>query len=96
MCRADYYKLIGLTQALACAIVPRAVTSQSIGARIKATREARQIKRIELAVAAGLTSNTIRNYEEGFTKVPADNLGRIAEILEADVRWLIEGEELVA
>lgn len=72
------------------------MTSQSIGARIKATREARQIKRIELAVAAGLTSNTIRNYEEGFTKVPADNLGRIAEILEADVRWLIEGEELVA
>lgn len=56
------------------------------------------MKRIELAVAAGLTSNTIRNYEEGFTKVTAENLARIALALDANVVWLIHGdkEEAVA
>lgn len=51
------------------------------------------MKRIELAVLAGLTSNTIRNYEEGFTKITVENLDRIALALDADVRWLVQGKE---
>lgn len=72
------------------------MTNADIGARIKTVRQARGVKRIELAVAVGLTSNTIRNYEEGFTKATADNLARIAMALDADVRWLIHGDKEAA
>ena len=54
------------------------------------------MKRIELAVLAGLTSNTIRNYEEGLTKVTVDNLSRIAPAIDADVAWLIYGDKEAA
>lgn len=52
------------------------------------------MKRIQLAVAADVTSNTIRNYEEGFTRPSIENLRRIAAALDVDVLWLIEGDRV--
>ena len=68
------------------------MNSQRIGSRIKQARQARSVKRIELAVAVGVTSNTIRNYEEGLTRIDADVLARISLALEADERWLLHGD----
>ena len=72
------------------------VSNSEIGERLKSSRKAAGLKRDQLAVAAGLTSNTIRNYEEGLTFPSLDPLYRISRVLEVDIRWLIDGTEVAA
>jgi len=53
------------------------------------------MKRLELAAAAGLSLNTIRNYEDGLTEPSSiGNLRRIAGVLDVDVLWLIDGDRV--
>lgn len=69
------------------------MTNQGLGIRLKSTREAQGLKRIQLAVAADVTSNTIRNYEEGLTGASLEPLIRIAKALDVDLMWLVEGDK---
>lgn len=51
------------------------------------------MKRVQLAAAADLSLNTIRNYEDGRTQPSGiDNLRRIAAALDVDLLWLIDGD----
>lgn len=53
------------------------------------------MRRVELAAAAGLALNTVRNYEDGRTEDPSLHaLRRIAEALDVDVLWLIDGDRV--
>jgi transcriptional regulator with XRE-family HTH domain len=85
---------MGLTQAAASVIVPRVVTSDGIGARIKEAREALQMRQVQLAADTGLALNTIRNYELNLTAQSIENLRLIADALDVDVLWLIDGDRV--
>lgn len=50
------------------------------------------MRRVDLAARTGLASNTIRNYEEELTDHSIPNLRAIADALEVDVLWLIDGD----
>jgi transcriptional regulator with XRE-family HTH domain len=52
------------------------------------------MRRVELAAAAGLAANTIRNYEDGLTSPDIEYLRRIADALDVDVLWLIDGDRV--
>jgi len=52
------------------------------------------MRRVKLAADADLALNTIRNYEEGRTPPSIENLRRIADALDVDVLWLIDGDRV--
>ena len=83
-----------LTQAGESVIVPRVVTSNGIGTRIREAREGASLKRVKLAAEANLALNTIRNYEDGRTPPSIENLRRIADALDVDLLWLIDGDRI--
>ena len=64
---------------------------------MREARELAKMKRLHLAAATDLSLGTIRNYEEGLTK-PSDieNLRRIADALDVDLMWLIDGDRVGA
>jgi transcriptional regulator with XRE-family HTH domain len=70
------------------------VTSNGIGARIKEAREAVPMRQVQLAAATGLALNTIRNYELNLTAQSIENLRLIADALDVDVLWLIDGDRV--
>lgn len=72
------------------------MASNGIGGRVKEARERQGMKRIQLAVAVDVTSNTIRNYEEGLTRIDAAVLARISDALGTDSEWLLHGDKEVA
>jgi transcriptional regulator with XRE-family HTH domain len=75
-------------------IVPRVVTSDGIGARVKEARLAAGWKRVKLAAEADITPNTVRNYEEGLTAPQIPILRSIAGALDVDLMWLIDGDRV--
>lgn len=75
-------------------IVPRVVTSNGIGARVKEARLAAGWKRVKLAAEADITPNTVRNYEDGHTQPNLQILRQIADALDVDLMWLIDGDRV--
>jgi transcriptional regulator with XRE-family HTH domain len=75
-------------------IVPRTVTSQSIGERIAMARVNAGMRRVDLASRAGLALNTIRNYEDGRTTPLLENLPKVADALDVELLWLLEGDRV--
>lgn len=59
--------------------------------RIKLARIRSGMEQRDFAAELGVTVRTVANYEK--TRVPWKRLGRIAEILNVDRDWLIDGEE---
>lgn len=70
------------------------MTSQGIGARIREAREAVPMRQVQLAADTGLALNTIRNYELNLTAQSIENLRLIADALDVDVLWLIDGDRV--
>ena len=83
-----------MTQALDYGTLPRVVTSNGIGARIREAREGAGLRRLELAANTGLSLNTIRNYEENLTAPSVESLRLISEATSVDLLWLIDGERV--
>jgi transcriptional regulator with XRE-family HTH domain len=52
------------------------------------------MKRVKLAAEADITPNTVRNYEEGLTAPQIPILRQIADALDVDVLWLIDGDRI--
>jgi len=53
------------------------------------------MKRVKLAAEADITPNTVRNYEEGLTtehSLPI--LRKIADVLDVDLYWLLDGDRV--
>jgi len=65
--------------------------NDGMGTRLREAREAAGMKRVKLAAEADITPNTVRNYEEGLTDPSIQILRRIADALDVDVLWLIDG-----
>lgn len=70
------------------------MTSNGIGARIREARESASLRRVDLAAKTGLASNTIRNYEDSITAQSLENLRLIADALDVDMLWLIDGDRI--
>jgi len=78
-----------------CVIVPRVVTNNGIGARVKEARLAAGWKRVKLAAEADITPNTVRNYEDGHTtQYTLEILRQLADALDVDLLWLIDGDRV--
>lgn len=52
------------------------------------------MRQVQLAAATGLALNTIRNYELNLTAQSIENLRLIADALDVDVLWLIDGDRV--
>jgi transcriptional regulator with XRE-family HTH domain len=63
-----------------------------IGGRIARARRERGLTQEELAELVGVSPRSIQGYEAGKI-VPYRRLGRIAEVTERDLRWLLEGDD---
>lgn len=61
---------------------------------MKEARLAAGWKRVKLAAEADITPNTVRNYEEGLTAPQIPILRQIADALDVDVLWLIDGDRV--
>ena len=53
------------------------------------------MKQVDLASRSGLSLGTVRNYEQGNTS-PASlqNLRQIADALDVDLLWLVDGDRV--
>jgi transcriptional regulator with XRE-family HTH domain len=71
------------------------VTNNGIGTRIREAREAAGMKQVKLAATTDLALNTIRNYELNLTAQSIENLRLIADALDVDVLWLIDGDRVI-
>lgn len=64
----------------------------TIGDRIRYLRELQGYKQAELAMKAGITQAAISNLETDSSRKPsAPTLLRLAEALECDPQWLLDG-----
>ena len=63
--------------------------------RIKEARELAGMKQVDLASKSGLSLGTIRNYESG-ARTPArlQNIRQIADALDVDLLWLVDGDRV--
>jgi transcriptional regulator with XRE-family HTH domain len=68
------------------------MTNSCIGIRIKDARERARLRQEDLAATLGVSFNTIRNYEKSRTMPPVGKLSEIADVLDVDLLWLIDGE----
>jgi transcriptional regulator with XRE-family HTH domain len=66
-----------------------------IGERIREARERRNLTQAALGKKLGITYQAVQRYEHDRAQPSPDRLAIIAEILDADWRWLITGEEVV-
>ena len=66
------------------------MTSNGLGTRIEKARVTAGLRRVDLASKTGLSAGTIRNYEEGITRVSAENLQLIAEATGRPLSWFFE------
>lgn len=59
----------------------------SVGDRIRELREANGLSQYKLAQMTGINRSTIKRYEDNFiTKISFENLIKIANVLNADVK----------
>lgn len=59
----------------------------SVGDRIRELREANGLTQYRLAQLTGINRSTIKRYEDNFiTKISFENLIKIANVLNADVK----------
>lgn len=61
-----------------------------IGKRVREEREARQLSQEKLAAAAGLSSRTVLNIEQGSHSPTMDTLRQLSEALEVSLVKLLE------
>jgi transcriptional regulator with XRE-family HTH domain len=62
-----------------------------IGGRIARARKERGLTQEELAALVGVSPRSIQGYEAGKV-VPYRRLGRLAEVTNRDLHWLLEGD----
>src|SRR3954464_5276119 len=62
-----------------------------VGKRLRIWRTAREISRITLGEAIGLTDQQIGKYETGTNRIGASRLQQICSVLEIPVAFLFEG-----
>lgn len=67
----------------------------TIGDRIKATRQEKGLSQEELAHAIGTTKSAISRYEAGKRQPNLESLRHIADVLNADIVYLISGQTTV-
>lgn len=65
----------------------------TMGSRIKAAREARPgMSQGKLATEFGINRVSVSNWETNETRPDPDKLPRLAELLQVDLKWLMEGK----
>ena len=62
-----------------------------VGERIRMWRTKREVSRITLGEALGLTEQQIQKYEKGTNRIGASRLQQICTVLEIPVSFLFEG-----
>lgn len=65
---------------------------EDIGARIAAARREAGLTQEELAELAGVSTRSMQGYEAGAV-VPYRHMGKLADVLQRPVAWLLHGEE---
>ena len=65
--------------------------NSEIGARIRAVRLSRHIKRMELAELLGISASTVAAYENGDIIPPVETLSAIADIFSISLNMLVFG-----
>ena len=73
-----------------------AAIADTIGGRCRRARTMAGIEQIPLAEAFGISRNTISNYENGKTDVPAWVMIRYAEATGVSLEWLAYGRNAKA
>lgn len=63
----------------------------TLGARLRAARDAKHLSRQQLAAALGRSEKSIQNYEADETEPPASAVRDIAEATGCDPAWLLTG-----
>ena len=65
----------------------------TIGERLRRARKARKVTQVELASRTGVAHSTVVRIERGQAKPRIGTVGRFAEALGVDPRWLAFGDE---
>jgi transcriptional regulator with XRE-family HTH domain len=71
--------------------IPRMMKAATVGARVKAAREARGFSQTSFAAAMGVTRGAVSNWDTG-AGITRKNLIRAAEITGASIDWLMTGQ----
>lgn len=64
----------------------------SVGERIKEVREKKGLTQEKLAEKTGLSKGFISDVENGKTDISSDNLLKVADVLNANLDYLLRGE----
>jgi transcriptional regulator with XRE-family HTH domain len=67
----------------------RTIYRSAIGDRLAMARKSTGLNQQDLADAVGLSKSVISNWERGLNSPPADDLGRIAQVLRCSAEWLV-------
>ncbi len=62
-----------------------------IGDRLRRARKARKVTQVELAARTGVAHSTVVRIERGQAKPRIETVGRFAEALGVDPKWLAFG-----
>ena len=66
----------------------------TIGERLRRARKDRKVTQLELAARTGVAHSTVVRIERGQTRPRIETVGKIAEALGVDPRWLAFGDGL--
>jgi transcriptional regulator with XRE-family HTH domain len=78
-------------------IIPQTVSKNdldTVGKRLRYTREKSGHSRRTLGEEAGMSLRTIEHYENGTTEISLDKLATLAEALSANLGWLTAGSQV--
>ena len=64
----------------------------TIGERLRRARKARKVTQLELAARTGVAHSTVVRIERGQAAPRIETLGRFAEALGVDPKWLAFGD----
>lgn len=66
------------------------MNKMTVGDKIRELREAEGLTQYRLAQLTGINRSTIKRYEDNFiTKISFENLIKIANVLNADVKYFL-------
>jgi transcriptional regulator with XRE-family HTH domain len=63
-----------------------------VGRRVREARKARKVTQLELAARSGVVHSTVVRIERGQATPRIETVGRFAEALGVDPRWLAFGD----
>lgn len=66
----------------------------TLGQRLTACREQRQLRQQDVANALGLTNTQLSNYERDYREPNVERLIKLANFYGVSVQWLVTGEEV--